>query len=106
GVAGVDLDHARDPQTGAIKPWARAILATFPGTYIEVSPSGMGLHVLCLGSVPKGTRRPYGGDGGMVEMYDRDRFFTYTGDHLPDVPDALVDHTTALAALQARIASP
>jgi hypothetical protein len=38
---GIDLDKCRDPETGAIEPWARAVIDRF-ASYTEVSPSGRG----------------------------------------------------------------
>ena len=52
------------------------------GTYTEVSPSGDGLHLIFRGGKPDVAtrcRRSQAG-GQTVEMYDRDRFFTVTGD--------------------------
>ena len=37
-VCGVDLDTCRDPISGAIEPWAQAVIDRF-ATYAEVSPS-------------------------------------------------------------------
>ena len=43
GIVCIDLDHCL---TGRVlEPWAADILAACPGTYIEVSPSGDGLHI-------------------------------------------------------------
>lgn len=42
----LDLDAARDPETGAVAPWAQSILARFPDTYADISPSGSGIHIL------------------------------------------------------------
>jgi primase-polymerase (primpol)-like protein len=44
GLAGVDLDGCRDPQTGAIAPWAQRIIDDF-ASYTEVSPSGTGVKI-------------------------------------------------------------
>jgi len=43
-LGGVDLDGCRNPETGAIEPWATAIVDLFT-TYAEVSPSGTGLKL-------------------------------------------------------------
>lgn len=75
-LVGVDLDDCRDPETGEIEPWARAIIDRF-GSYTEVSPSGAGVHVYVIGEVPDGGNR-----SGDVEMYDSSRFFTVTGDRV------------------------
>src|SRR6516164_775953 len=45
GVA--DLDNCYVVETGAIAPWAQAIIDRAPkGTYCEISVSGTGLHLL------------------------------------------------------------
>jgi hypothetical protein len=41
----LDLDAARDPDTGTMPPWAEELLRRFP-SFVETSPSGRGLHVL------------------------------------------------------------
>ncbi len=74
---GVDLDHCRDPETGELAPWAAEILAMFPGSYVEASPSGTGVHVITRGVAPHNGKRPY--QGGAVEVYSKERYFTVTG---------------------------
>lgn len=95
GIVGVDLDHARDPGSAAIQPWAQEIISEL-NSYTEVSPSGTGVHILCRGELPPGRRRQ-----GHVEMYSEGRFFTITGQRLNDRD--LEDRTAELAALHARI---
>ena len=74
---GVDLDDCRDPETGAVEDWAAEIIQRL-ASYTEVSPSGTGVHIITRGTAPaKGNRR------GNLEMYDRDRYFTVTGDRVP-----------------------
>jgi hypothetical protein len=47
-------------------------------SYTEVSPSGTGLHIFAQGRLSgKGQKR------GDIELYDRERYFTVTGTHLP-----------------------
>ena len=41
---GIDLDHCRDASTGAVEPWAAAIIGEL-NSYTEISPSGTGLQV-------------------------------------------------------------
>lgn len=43
-------------------------------SYAEYSVSGTGLHIICRGKLPEGSRRK-----GDVEMYDSGRFFVMTG---------------------------
>jgi len=71
---GIDLDSCRDSETGEIEEWVQKIIDGFAGAYIDVSPSGTGLHII--------TRGELDGDGKntkTVEMYDMKRFFTVTG---------------------------
>ena len=71
---GIDLDDCRNPESGEISPWAEKILSSVQEGYVEVSPSGTGIHVIVEGKVRGGrTRRD------KVEMYGQDRFFTVTG---------------------------
>lgn len=71
GIACIDLDHCLDG--GVLADWARGILDACDPTYVEVSPSGTGLHVFGRGTVGKGRRH----EG--LECYDRGRYMTVTG---------------------------
>ncbi len=89
GFAGIDLDGCRDSQTGDITTWAKDILDKLDGVYVEVSPSGTGLHIIVLGKVPgidkKFMLNPAIGYGkAAVEVYDTARYFTMTGDPFYD----------------------
>jgi primase-polymerase (primpol)-like protein len=77
---GVDLDKCRNPDTGALAPWAQAYINTL-ASYSEVTPSGTGLHALVQGTLP-----PHGRKKGKVEMYNYARFFTMTGWHVAETP--------------------
>ena len=80
---GVDLDNSIDAD-GNIKPWALDLLAKLD-SYAEISPSRRGLKVFIKANKPgKRCRKAYH-DGG-IEIYDRDRFFTVTGERLPNYP--------------------
>jgi len=100
GIVGIDLDRCRDPQTGAIEPWAIEILGD-TRSYTEVSPSGRGLHILVAGELPPGTRKR-----GLVEMYDRGRYFTMTGERLDELPVEVRPPYLELAALHAKLFPP
>jgi hypothetical protein len=41
-----DLDHCRDPETGAIDDWAEERRAEAPGCYAEITVSGCGLRII------------------------------------------------------------
>ncbi len=74
GIIGIDIDHClTDGQPNDI---AAEILAHLPPTYIEVSPSGNGLHIFLKGTIPPGGNR---NSKSGVEMYSSSRYFTITG---------------------------
>jgi len=71
--AGIDLDDVRDPATGEIAEHAQLVINAFGGAYMEVSPSGTGVHIITRGSVPKALKRDW------IEVYSQTRYFTVTG---------------------------
>ncbi len=75
GIGCLDLDHCLVDGKPTVA--TLLILAQLPPTYIEVSPSGDGLHV--FGFLPEGpgTRRVV--DGVSVESYSVGRYMTVTG---------------------------
>jgi len=104
---GLDFDNCRDPVTGELDAWAAAALAGLD-SYAEVSPSGTGIKAFVTATLPAhGIRRKRPDDlpGGMVEMYDRSRFFTVTGHHVRDTPASIHDAQEAVDALYARLTS-
>lgn len=71
GLVGIDVDHCIE--NGEISETAKDIIKTV-NSYTEYSPSGTGIHILCFGKLPEaGSRR------GDVEIYNKARFFTLTG---------------------------
>jgi len=78
GIIGIDLDHCVDPQTGEIESWAWEIVNEM-NSYTERSPSGTGLRILARGKLP-GT----GHKRGNIEVYDRGRYLTVTGQVVPE----------------------
>lgn len=91
----IDLDHAL--LDGELRPWARRIVERLPETYIEVSPSGSGLHVWGFGTVGRG-RRIRRGDSA-IEVYDRGRYITVTCEPFENAPSKLADLTQVIADL-------
>ncbi|EMA56996.1 phage NrS-1 polymerase family protein [Halorubrum kocurii] len=89
-LIGIDLDDCRDPETGEPTDWAAAIIDQLD-SYTEVSPSGTGYHILVTGTLPDGRNR-----AGNLELYDRSRFFTVTGDHVADTPRDIHERTDAI----------
>lgn len=74
GIICIDLDHCYD---GAPSPEAQALIDSLPETYIEVSPSGTGLHLWGYATLEKGRR--FSRNGLSVEVYPSGRYITMTG---------------------------
>lgn len=70
---GIDLDHVRDPETGAIEPWAMAVIERID-SYTEASQSGTGVHIIAQGVLPGPGHKT-----GPRECYDQERYFVFTG---------------------------
>jgi len=68
----VDIDDCLDDR-GRAQDWVRDLLSDLPATYVEVSPSGSGLHVWGFGDVGRGVV------SGGVEIYGTGRYITVTG---------------------------
>ena len=97
---GIDLDGCLTEEG---KPDARAagVLAAFP-TYTEISPSGTGLHLIGRGTL-NGHR---GMNRNGVELYDRGRYFTMTGNALSGSTSTIAECQPALDALVANLDPP
>ena len=83
-LVGIDLDHVISGD-GEMAPLAEEILG-MADTYAEISPSGMGLHLLGLAPGVAADPAKYlqkNSDEG-VEVYFSNRYFTFTGDSLAD----------------------
>ncbi len=65
---GVDLDHCID-KTDFVDEFVETLQS-----YAEISKSGTGIHIICRGTLPDGSRRK-----GGVEMYSSGRYFICTG---------------------------
>jgi hypothetical protein len=100
GPVGIDLDHCRDPQTGAIEPWAMEIVAAL-NTYTEVSPSGEGLRLFVFGNLP-----PEGRKKGNYENYQSGRYVTITGNRLNGTPPTIEHRQAELEAVHRRFWPP
>lgn|GEM_PF-1592612 len=91
---GVDLDHSRDPETGAIEFWASGIIQRL-SSYTEVSPSGTGFHTIVKATIPKGRH------GARIEIYSAGRYFCMTGMHLTGKPQTIEDRQAEIDAILA-----
>jgi hypothetical protein len=92
---GIDLDRAID-SNGNLKTWAAPIIAKFAGTYMEISPSGRGVKLWCVGKLPGRGKQSAFGDNERVETYDRGRFFAMTRNLFSGGEMILRDHQAAV----------
>lgn len=99
-VVCIDLDHCVNPLTGRLAPWAAAIVRDAGATYVEVSPSGDGLHIWGRADVRQGRRirRP---DGTAVEVYGTGRYIAMTGRRHGSSPSILADLSAVVSKLTA-----
>ncbi|WP_207645695.1 phage NrS-1 polymerase family protein [Peptostreptococcus sp. D1] len=83
GYIGIDIDKVSDDIfVYSMDYHAKSMTADFLrgiSTYAEISPSKTGLHFIGIGEVP-GIRKRYKN----LEIYDKDRFFTVTGNIIKD----------------------
>lgn len=99
----LDIDGAlmRDPASGtaAWSPLALQLIAALPGTVVEVSQSGTGLHVWGAGPVPEHSKKnvPLG-----IEFYSSRRFIALGSGHV----GAIQQPNPHVAALCARFFPP
>jgi hypothetical protein len=82
GIGAGDLDHCRNPETGAVDPWAETLSVEADGAYREVTVSGGGLRVIGKVSGPEAHRK-FTFDrntGAGVEVYrNTARYITVSG---------------------------
>lgn len=97
GIVGIDIDDCRDPQTGEIQGWALEIIQLL-NTYTEVSPSLTGVKLFVRGSLPEQfiKKHPRVGGLGAVEIFNKGRFFTVTGQRLPEAPEEVEERSQNL----------
>ena len=89
GLVGVDIDGCRSPRTGVIDERGRAILDALD-SYSEVSPSGTGVKVWVYADLPGSKVKPG------LEVYNGGRYFTATGQILPQYRGLVCDRSDAL----------
>lgn len=70
----IDLDHCIG-EDGQLSEVAQDVVSHFPASFMEVSQSGKGIHILTLGEVPKSFKNTELG----IEVYNRARFCALTG---------------------------
>jgi hypothetical protein len=93
---GVDLDDCRNSRTGELTPWALEVLGELD-SYTEVSPSGTGVKVWLRAGVQTTHIRKEGENP--IEAYYGGRYFTVTGQLLPQYSAEIEERTDELEAL-------
>lgn len=81
GLIGIDIDKAIDPATGEVSALCQAVIDACP-SYTELSPSGLGLHIICDGDTETFKSNEIG-----LEVFCGRQFFTCTGRRWPSTPD-------------------
>lgn len=87
---GVDLDHCIVNEK--TEDWAKHIIDVL-NSYSEISPSGDGIHIFVKARMPERHRckkkplpKKFGSKQGEFEIYNRERYLTLTGKHIPGTP--------------------
>lgn len=96
GYFGVDLDDCRDLKTNELKPEALEIVREL-SSWVEISPSGRGVHLIGRGTLPPGRRRR-----SWIEVYNSGRYFTVTGHVLPGASLTILDRSEAIGRFHAK----
>jgi len=86
GITCIDLDYCYSGEPTAA---AQSLIDSLPDTYIEVSPSGKGLHIWGYTDLQQGRR--FTRDGLSIEIYPNGRYITMTGNALNRAPLAELD---------------
>lgn len=76
--AGIDLDET-DPDATEDAARQKQIYE-YLNSYTEYSPSGKGVHIIVKAEVPHGRKR------SNIEVYSKERYFTFTGNILRNMP--------------------
>lgn len=88
---GVDLDKCLD-DTDFVDEFVEGLRS-----YNEISKSGNGIHIICKGKLPEGTRRR-----GKVEMYSEGRYFIMTGNQYNSKYSEIIDCTERIKILHSK----
>lgn len=95
GLAGIDIDHAIDKETGEVSELCREIV-DLVGSYTELSPSGTGVHIIVeCGDLDFKT---FKSNAVGVEVFRNAQYFTVTG--RGDPRDVVLLSAAALARLR------
>ena len=90
GIVFTDLDHCRTENGWSEK--AQHIMGLFQYSYMEISQSGDGVHIISCGEIPDSFKNSAEG----VEMYGGARFCAMTGNVIGDFDDVYGEDQEAL----------
>lgn len=93
-ITGIDIDHCIN-DSGSYNETAAEVLS-YAETYAEVSPSGEGIRLFCLGKYAGGVVKK---DAIGVEVYIDLRYLTVTGDQIDGTPCEIAPAPRTLAFL-------
>ena len=99
GITGIDVDLKNTEKEKEFNQLKSILLGKFGSTYCEISPSGIGFHILVLGSSPLSGKKVKLFDGGVeLEIYNHKspRYFTVTGDHIPKTSTDITEQQESL----------
>lgn len=96
GIVCIDLDHCL--ADGELAPWAGRVVEAAKGSYVEVSPSGTGVHIWGRAEMACG-RMVHLPGGGKAEVYPDGRYITVTSQRWGDTPSLLGDLTGLVGEL-------
>jgi phage/plasmid-associated DNA primase len=99
GITGIDVDLKNTEKEKEFNELKSHLLSRFNSTYCETSPSGIGFHILVKGASPVfGKKAKLFGGGVELEIYDyrSPRYFTVTGNHIPDTATDITEQQKAL----------
>ncbi len=104
GLIFIDLDDAI-AEDGSVAEWARPVVdaAVHARAFVEVSPSGSGLHIVVRGKkgftwANKPITNAAGEHIGAIEVYDSARYATVTGRLIDGASTALIDGAAIIEA--------
>jgi hypothetical protein len=109
-ITGIDIDACRNSKDGSIADWAQKVLECAGSTYVEVTVSGNGLRAWVVAEISENkkfymkseTSHP-SGKAQAVEVFSDARYFTVSGNKLPDAPSEIAkldkDRVATLFAL-------
>jgi putative DNA primase/helicase len=98
-ITGIDLDHCFEPEARKGEQWAIDIIHQMR-SYSEFSPSGTGVRIFAMGSLPEGIG---GRKKGNIEVYSASRYLTVTGHRLKNAPWTIETRQDAINELYDRI---